>query len=251
MDEFWKPLILVLAGLLAGIINTIAGGGSLMTLPLLIFLGLPPNAANATNRLGILFQTSIASFRFRKKGLLDVRYCSVLAVPTCLGAIAGSLLSVDLDEDLFRKIIGAVMLLMLVVIVARPEKLLQKDIIMAKKPDMDFLQIMGYFAIGFYGGFLQAGVGIFMIFSAVYLSGFGLVQANGIKVFLTLALTIPAMLIFIFNDLVHWNEAIFLAVGSFVGGYVGTHLTVSWGPVFARYVLLGVVSISACKLIFF
>lgn len=241
-------LSLVGIGIFAGTINTIAGGGSLIALPALIFFGLSANVANATNRIGVFVQSGLATNEFRRAGVLELDTTLKLVPPTIIGAILGSLISVDIDEKLFRAVIGVMMLVMLGAVIIKPKRWLQ-----GKGGDaplaIGWKQIVGFFFVGFYGGFLQAGVGIFILVALVLLAGRDLVKANASKVMLIATFTLPALLIYIYNDLIHWPAGLALAVGSGIGGWVGTRLTVSWGPQFARWVLIVVVSLSSIKLL--
>ena len=234
-------------GLLAGSINTVAGGGSLIAIPALIFFGLPANVANATNRIGVIIQSLIASWQFHREDVLEPRAAGILIIPSSLGALGGSLLSVDIDEALFRQVIGGVMLIMLVILLIRPKRWLLGTGRGARP--VGVVQILGFFAIGVYGGFLQAGVGIFLLAGLVLLAGRDLVRANAIKSLLVAAFTVPALVVFLANDLLAWQPGLALATGSALGGWLGTKMTVSWGPAFVRWVLLVVVAVSSTRLL--
>jgi len=241
-------LTLAAVGLFAGTVNTVAGGGSLITLPALIFLGLPPTVANGTNRVGVILQSAVATEHYRREALIEWGLGLRLLIPTGLGAALGAWLSVDIDEELFRRVIGAVMLVMLVAILARPKRWL--DGRTAEPPG--HLRLTGpivFFAIGAYGGFLQAGVGIFLLAGLVLVHGRDLLRANAIKVLLVAAFTVPPLLIFLWYDLVQWVPALVLATGSAAGGWVGARLTVTWGADLIRWVLVVVVTVSATRLL--
>jgi uncharacterized membrane protein YfcA len=241
-------LALSAVGLFAGVVNTIAGGGSLITLPALIFLGLPPTVANGTNRVGVILQSAVATEHYRRDDLLEWGLGLRLLIPTSLGAVLGAWLSVDIDEELFRRVIGAVMLVMLVVIVARPKRWLKGRTGDAPR----HLRVTGpiaFFVIGAYGGFLQAGVGVFLLAGLVLIHGRDLLRANAVKVFLVAGFTVPPLIIFLWYDLVQWVPALVLAVGSGVGGWVGARMTVTWGAEFIRWVLVLVVLVSATRLL--
>ncbi len=245
--EWWMLGVLALTGVAAGAINTVAGGGSLLTLPIMIALGLPPGVANGTNRIGVILQSSVAAWQFKREGLLDVRLSAWLMVPTCLGAALGALVSVELDEALFSKIIGAVMLLMLAVVLLKPERWLKGR--EEENPKALWWQIPAFFAVGLYGGFLQAGVGVFLLAALVLLTGRDLVRSNGVKAALVAGFTAPPLVIFVVNDLVVWAPGLALACGSMLGGWLGSKMTVSWGPAFVRWVLIAVVAASSVKLL--
>ncbi len=240
-------LILVLAGIAAGVVNTLAGGGSLIGLPVLIFAGLPPHVANGTNRVGVFVQSLIATQQFHKAKTLDTKAALQILPLTLPGALLGAVISVDIDEALFRKIIGVVMLAMLGVILVRPKRWLEgRD---EKDRALQWYEKLAFVALGFYGGFLQAGVGVFLLASLVLLTGRDLVRANAIKVFLVAAFTLVPLFIFGFEGLIAWVPGLALGVGSLMGGWLGARITVSWGPRVVRWVLIATVLVSASKLL--
>jgi uncharacterized membrane protein YfcA len=229
-------------GVLAGAINTVAGGGSLITLPVLIFLGLPAPVANATNRVGVFLQSVTATQQFARRGMLPFRQAALPLVAASVGAAGGAGLGVLLDPQLFEQVIGGAMLVMLVLVFAQPK-------LDARPPRPAWLQAVAYLGVGVYGGFLQAGVGFFLLFALVSLSGWALVPANGAKSLLVAVFTVPALVIFVANDLILWGPAAALAAGSALGAWLGTWMAVGWGPKFVRAVLVVMVSGSATKLL--
>lgn len=238
---------LVIAGIFAGTINTIAGGGSLIGIPVLIFFGLPANAANATNRIGVFVQSLVSMQQFRQAGHWEPRTAVALLIPCCLGAALGAFLSVDIDEQLFRQVIGVIMLLMLGVMMLRPKRWLEG------RPDQPTRLSAGrwlcFFGVGLYGGFIQAGVGVMLLMSLVLLLGRDLVRSNAIKALLVTAFTMPALLIYGAHDLLMWKPGLAMAVGSAIGGWLGTKFTVSWGPRFVRAVLGVVIVVASTRLL--
>lgn len=240
------PLLLA-AGFVAGFINTLAGSGSLVTLPALIFLGLPATVANGTNRLAILMQNVVAVSRFRDFGVLDVRKSWVLALPAIAGAIVGARLAVDLDEELLRRAIGALFLLFLPVIAFRPERWLVGQ--RADRAGHSWGVWAGLFAVGVYGGFIQAGVGVFLLVCLVLGAGYDLVRANAIKVLIVLCFTVFALAIFIRHDQVSWLPGLTLGVGNMAGAWWATRLATQRGAEFVRWLLFAVVAVSGILLV--
>ena len=236
----------VVVGVVVGIINTVAGGGSLIALPALIFFGLPSNVANATNRLGILFQSGTAVYRFWNEDLLDMDFAWRLLPPACIGAVFGALLAVDIDERLFRRVIGIAMPVMLAAMLLRPKKGIERLSVAWIRP----VQLFGIFLVGFYGGFLQAGVGIFFLMLLALVSDIDLVRANALKSLVVAVFTLPVLVVYIWNDLVSWEAAIALGLGSGFGGWLGARMSFRWGPPFIRWVLVVVVLVSSCVLLF-
>ena len=181
--EWYTYLAVIAAGIGAGFINTLAGSGSLITLPLLIFLGLPANVANGTNRVGVLFQNIIATESFRRQKVLDARGALLLSIPAIFGSILGAQIAVSLDEARMRQVIGLLMVAMLVVIIVQPKKWLQGSLdSMEGRPS--WLQIIIFFGIGVYGGFIQAGVGFLLMPVLHRVLGLDLVRTNMHKVFI-------------------------------------------------------------------
>jgi uncharacterized membrane protein YfcA len=235
-----------IVGFIAGYINTLAGSGSLITLPVLIMLGLPANVANGTNRVGLLIQNIVSVTTFRRRGALSFEGTPGLVIPAVLGAIAGAMLAVDLDEALLNRTIGVLMLMMLVVILARPGRWLEAHADgNALHPA---LQFPVYFAIGAYCGFIQAGAGIFLIAGLVLASGYDLVHGNAVKNLIVLIVTIAALAVFVINDQVRWGLGLLLASGNAAGAWIAARMAVRHGAGFVRWVLVAIIALSAVAL---
>lgn len=235
-----------ITGFAAGFINTLAGSGSLITLPILILLGLPANVANGTNRVGVLMQSVVAVATFRRGRALDATGAWLLVAPAVLGSVLGAQLAVDLDEILLRRIIGALMIALLVVMFVRPERWLA---VAGPRRARPWLEVPLFFAIGVYGGFIQAGVGIFLIAGLVLGAGFNLVGANAVKNAIVLAFTAAALVVFVANGQVHWLLGLLLAAGQGAGAWVGARLAVRRGARFVRWVVVVIVVLSAGALL--
>lgn len=244
--EWYVYPIAILGGLAAGFINTVAGNGSAITLPLLIWLGLPPSVANGTNRVGVLFQSAVGTTQFHRKGVMDWRSGIALAIPAVVGSLLGAQIAVQINEQLFERIIGVVMLIMLVIIIARPERWLlgSKDMTM-HRPGVKELVI--FFLIGIYGGFIQIGVGIFLLSALVLGAGFNLTKANPIKGLIVLFFTVSSLVVFIMNDQVNWQLGLIVAVGQMGGAWLGANFAVNQGAVWVRRILIVVVSLAALR----
>ncbi len=245
----WYIYLAVLAaGFGAGFINTLAGSGSLITLPLLIFLGIPANVANGTNRVGVLFQNIVSTESFRRREVLDMRGSLILSAPAVIGSLIGAQIAVDLNEKVMEQAIGVLMVIMLLVIVLRPNRWLQGELKkMEERPSI--FQLVLFFFIGMYGGFLQAGVGIFLLAGLVLGIGYDLVRANAVKVFIILAFTISSLLVFMINGQVLWGMGLLLAVGNSLGAWAAARMAVERGANFVRWLLIAVVAVSAAELL--
>lgn len=214
---------LVTVGFASSVINVVAAGGSFLTLPVLIFMGLPPSVANATNRLGVVAQNAGAVWGFHRRGLLDGRWAMAFAVPGLLGAALGAGLALHLDERAFRRALALTMLgLTLWTLATAPVR-------PAAAPGRrSWLLRAGFFGAGIYAGFIQAGVGFFIV-ALTRLAGLDLVRGNAAKVLCILMQTALSLLIFASGGLVDWSAGLALASGSLLGGLVGVRLTLLAG----------------------
>lgn len=246
--EWYLILAIIGVGFIAGFINTLAGSGSLLTLPFLMFLGLPANVANGTNRIAILLQNIVGVSSFKKQNVLDFKHGLWLGIPAVVGSFIGAQIAINLNEEIMRNTIGGLLVFMLFIIVYKPDKWIKgKAGEVSAKPGV--LQLIIFFFIGMYGGFIQAGVGFFLLAGLVLGAGLDLIRANALKVFIILLYTPIALVIFMINKQVDYKLGLILAVGNMLGAFVGAKATVSWGPKFVRYILIIAVSVSALKLL--
>lgn len=239
--------ILILLGAAAGFINTFAGGGSMLTVPFLIFLGLPANVANATNRVGILLQNVVSTGKFRQQKILDFRSDSKLLLPVTLGSIAGAFTAVDIDEAILQKIIAALLIVMFFMVLLDSDAWIKSNTDKAKAKN-PLLRFLIFFGIGFYGGFIQIGVGFILLAGLVLGCGFNLLKANAVKLFIILFYTVAALCIFAYYGLIDWKTGLLLACGNMSGAWIAARLSIRWGAKYIRYILLAALVIVALKL---
>jgi len=209
----------ILAGFLAGIINTLAGSGSAVTLAMLSLLGLPSTIANGTNRIGVLFQSFIGFTTYRKNANIDLTNRKSLVVSCVLGSIVGSQIAVEIDEFYLNLLLAITMVFLLGAVLFNSKKWLVNHTDEQKKMS----KIIGlplFFLIGIYGGFLQAGVGILLLSSLILGQGLNLKQANGIKLLIVLLYIVPSLFIFFLNDQLIWKIGFLLAIGQVAGAYL-------------------------------
>ncbi len=239
-------LILLVVGFVAGVINVIAGGGSFLTLPVLIFLGLPATVANGTNRIGVLTQNVSAVWGFHRFQVLDWRWALIVSVPSAIGGIVGAWAALQIGDDAFRRILSVVMVVLTVATLFAPDPVTRRRDV---RSPTSWLVMIGFFFVGVYGGFLQAGVGL-MILTMTTWSGIDLVRGNAIKVLSNSLLTFLALAIFATQARVHWPFGIALGVGNLLGGQVGVHLAVGRGHAWIKGVLTATVIVLAIRLWF-
>lgn len=244
MDIYSFPIIilLLLAGFAAGFINTIAGGGTVISYSLFVFLGLSAPFANGTIRFGVIMQTLAASLNFKKQNILDLKKGVLLALPTVLGSILGAQIAISIDKDLFEVLIAGVMLIMGILLFFKPSRWLTGSKFLQSK-QFGFKQFIIFFAIGTYGGFIHIGVGIFLIGVLVLQMGYDLVKANALKVFIVLLYSPFALIVFMLNDHIHYGIGAIAAIGNVFGGFVASHFALNWGVNFLRWILIIIILI--------
>ena len=242
-----SALALLAGGLFAGIVNVMAGGGSLVTLPLMIFLGLPPTVANGTNRVALLLQNATATWGFHRAGRLPWRITARTVVVTIIGAVVGALVASRISNAAFRPILGVVLIVMALFLLVKPSRWLEPK----GNPDrpLSWRMQLAFFGIGIYGGFIQAGIGFFLLAALVLGLGLDLVRANAVKVTLVFAYTVLALAIFAISGKVDWLAGAVLAVGNGLGGYLGARLTILKGAPWVRWVLVLAVVASALEIL--
>lgn len=246
--NFLHVLLLFVTGIAAGFLNTVAFGGSLLALPVLIFLGLPTAVANGTNRIAIFCQNFSAIIGFRRKGVSDFGYSILLAIPAVIGAMIGALIAVDIRDAVFNLILAAVMITMLVLTLINPTERL-KDRMESNDTRSKIISMVVFFFIGIYGGFIQAGVGLLVITALRLLTGIDLVRTNAIKVFVIFFYTVVALGIFIIKDKVNWYLGPTLAIGNACGAWLGSHWAVEKGDKWIKVVLIVAVVAFAIRLV--
>ena len=224
-DVVWH-LLLVAAGFFAGVVNTIAGGGSFLTLPALMLFGLDPKIANGTNRVAVLFSSAAAVATFDKHGLLDRKLALRLTLPTFVGVLFGALLAIYLPTDAFEAAFGAIFLGMALLLTLNPKKLIAARKTSAPSP---WLVLPLFFGIGVYVGFIQAGLGILLLLGMSLLNTGDLVESNAIKNLIGFLVTLTATIVFVVHGLVEWLPGLTMAAGNVVGGFVGAKLAIKKG----------------------
>ncbi len=244
--EIFEISLLILAGCFAGFINTLAGSGSLITLPLLIFLGLSPHQANATNRVAIFFQNIVAVRNFEKQKLIDYKASYPLILSAVAGSIAGALFAVNINEYFLNIFIGCLLFSMFFVVLFKPDRWVKEQAGKVNQKST-IARIIIFFMIGVYGGFIQAGVGFFLLAGLVLGAGFDLIKGNAVKVLIVLSYTTISLIIFIWSGHIHYLYGIILAIGNASGAYIASRFAIKIGVKFIRYILLLCILMVAVK----
>lgn len=245
--DYLQAGLLIIVGIVAGFINTVAGGGSLLTLPMLIFLGLPPSMANGTNRIATFFQNISGIAGFKSKGIFIFPYSLWVGISALLGAIWGAHISVQIKGELFNHILAVVMVSVVLITIfnpiKNPDETLEK---LGKKHQI--IGVIAFFFIGIYGGFIQAGVGFIIMGALTTINQISLLKSNSIKVFVVFTYTIAALAIFIMEDQVNWLYGLTLAGGNMTGAWIASRWSVAKGDVWIRRFMIVMVTALAIKL---
>lgn len=243
--DLQSSLLLLGVGIIAGLINIGAGGGSSLTLPTLIFLGLDSAMANGTNRIALIIQNIFAITGFQQEKQNEFKQSFKYALFTLPGAIAGAFLAIRLSDIWFQRILAVIMVL-IVLTLFLPKTKERSAAVAGKKPWLVYLALLG---AGFYGGFIQVGVGFILMAILFHLAGLTLVKVNVHKVFIILIYTIPALAIFVMTDNVNWKYGLILAVGNGIGGWISARVSVKKGEGYIRVILSIAIVIMAYKLV--
>ncbi len=247
----WTDAALLLgAGLFTGVLNTLAGGGSLITLPLLIFMGLPSVEANASNRIGIFLQSLVAVGGFKSKGVFVFPYAAYVSISAVIGCIIGAYYAIDIKSEVFNRILAVVMVVIMTLTVLKPY-LKRKGIDENFTTKSKITSIIIFFFVGIYGGFIQAGVGFLIIATLTGIHGLNMAKTNSIKTFVIVCYTLVAIAVFWWEDQIRWDYGLTLAAGNSAGGWIASRWSVGKDDKWIRMVLIVTVFGLAIKLWFF
>ncbi|PQA85596.1 sulfite exporter TauE/SafE family protein [Hyphococcus luteus] len=246
--EFWKPLLLFAAGVVSGWINVMAGGGSIISVPVMVFLGLPGPVANGTNRIGIIAQNVMAVWGFFRKGFSDFKLSASLAACASLGAFFGANAGVRLEGAWFERTLAMIMIGVLIISMTGFG---QKRVSPEDKPKNLLLGHLLFVGAGFWGGFIQIGVGLIQLPILNRVMGLDLVRANMHKVFIALVFSFVSLAVFAAQVEIEWELGLALGLGYALGGWLGAHSAVSRGEGLIRKVFYLALVAMAVKLLFF
>lgn len=240
--------LIIASGVGAGFINAVSGGGAMLTVPALIFIGIPPGIANGTNRVAVVVQNVVALATYQRLGVADHHLGLSLAIPAVAGSFLGALISIRLDDVQFRMILGFILLLLAGPIWAEPH-LNAKAALWRQNHQRSWLPHLVFFFLGVYGGLLQIGVGIFVLVALSVFKGLDLVLANSVKVEIVLCLTALALVLFIIDGKVDWHAGLILSASNALGAWGGAHWGVQKGEAWIRMVLTITVIVMALQLL--
>ena len=251
MGEWYHYVLLFGVGLLAAFINTLAGGGSLLNLPVLIFMGLPPSVANGTNRIAVLIQGIANVIGYRSKGMeVSSKFVWQISISATFGTVLGTGLAIWIDEKAFNKVLALVMVLMVFLMMYKPKKEFGGSF---ERLEGKYGRwgIFFFFLIGIYGGFIQAGTGILMLLALSSVNHMTLMKSNVVKGTVTLIYSIAALILFGLEGKLNWEIGLTLASGQALGGWLTSRWSVNKGDGIVKSLMIIMVIVMAIKLWFF
>lgn len=242
-----EVIALITSGLFVGFINTLAGGGTIISLTLLMLLGLPPSVANGTNRVAIILQNLTSVANFKKKKILDLKKGVQPGIPTVIGSVVGASIVVKLDEQIIQWCFGFIMMVMLFFLLYKPERWLKGKEELLNKPITWKIYLL-MFIIGIYGGVIHVGIGYFILSAVILGAGFDLVKGNAMKNFLVLMYVPFTLIIFVINDQVRWDYGLTHSIGNIIGAYIASKWAVEWGANFVRWMMVVIIALSILQM---
>lgn len=250
MQDILPYLLLIALGFIAGFLNTVAGGGTLLTLPILLFMGLPAPLAQGTNRVAILLQTYTAVRGFKSKGVSTYPFSLYVGIAALIGSIIGAYLALDFDGKPFNRMLAVVMIMVLILTIFNPNKNL-KELTEKLTGKPLVISLIVFFFLGIYGGLINAGIGFLMLIALPYINGMNLLRANATKVFVAFVYTIGAVAVFAWNDKIDYGLATVLSIGNVSGAWFGSRWAVKKDENIIKMFLIVTVTALAIKLWFF
>ncbi len=249
--ELWQIVLLVITGLFAGWINVMAGGGSLLTIPVMLFMDIPAPVANGTNRIAIVPQNIIAVYAFFRNGFHDLKLSITLSIAASFGAIWGAWFGVFLHGVWFNRLLAVVMIAVIILMATEKKKTVKAaKVAKNQQPENILLGHILMLGAGFWGGMIQVGVGFIIMPILHKVMGFDLVRVNMYKVAIILTFNIVALFIYASQLELIWWAGLGLALGNSIGGWYGTHSTIHKGEAWIKTVLYIVLSCFIIKLLF-
>ncbi len=239
MELTWQVVVLLIfSGVIVGVINTLAGGGTILTISMFTAMGLPITMANGTNRIAVVLQNLTSSLTFIKKRLLDVKAGLLLSIPTVIGNILGSLMATKLDEVIFKWCMGVVLAVILIYMIFDRHK---THIHGGHSLKLNFWHYIWFFLIGFYGGYIYIGLGYLVLAITIWTLHLDIITANILKGFVIFVSSPFSLLVFMYNDQVEYTYGLLHGFGNIIGAFLASHYAIGWGVRFVRYFTIVVV----------
>jgi uncharacterized membrane protein YfcA len=249
MELTWVSIIiLICSGIVVGFVNTLAGGGTVISLSVFMLFGLPPLIANGTNRVAIVLQNATAVAYFQKNKLIDWRRIIHFAVPVVLGSITGAAIAGLLSNQLFLYIFAGVVILFGIAMLLNPDRFIHERTHLVNR-NISVWQYLIYFLIGIYGGFVHVGIGYFFLAALVLMNGYDLLKANVLKNVLVLCYVPFSVIVFAWQGNICWSYGLIHGIGNMIGAGLAARLAIKKGAPFIRYIVLALIVIVVLQML--
>ena len=232
-------IVLLISGTAVGIINTLAGGGSIITMTMFMAFGLPINVANGTNRVAVLMQNLAATVTFIRKKSFNINHGLLLSLPVILGNIAGSFVASYINEWIFKICFGVILLVVMIYLLLDTRIKLKAG----NNVDIKPLHYLWFFLIGFYGGYIYIGIGYLILAVALWVMRIDIVTANAIKGFVILLATPFSLAVFMITGNVDYKFGLIHGLGNMIGSFLASHYMTNWGTSFIKIFMAVIVAI--------
>ncbi len=243
--EVLIPLVLLIGGAVTGLYASTVGGGGLVTLPLLIFSGLPIHMAIGTNRFAIVLLELSSSLKFLKEKKLDLKLGVIMGLAAAGGAVIGSSIVLRIPENVLSLVV-AILLLAVFVIVYNKDKLgiTEKQV---NKKNLWLMAVFSFF-LGIYGGFLGPGFGTFIMFLFL-LGGLSFIKSAAVSRAVGVFMSVAAMIVFAYHGMINYTYAVSLGIGLALGGWIGAGFAVKKGDQYVKALFIVIIILTAVKLL--
>lgn len=248
MDEITKLAVVLLLGIGAGFLDSTVGSGGSISIPGLIFVGLPPQIAIATDRLGTVGQTAAAMVKFWKSGKILWKYVPIFIILSLMGTFIGANILLSIDPKVLQKLVGILLLILLPLTLLKKDVGIRPGITNSLKKGLGFLI---YFFLMIFNGFLGMGAGGISYYNSLFFFGFTFIEANATNIIPWFLLSVFSIIIFANHGIVDYSKGAFLLIGMVIGGYFGAHIALKKGNLWIKRLFAFVIIVSSIRLLFF
>ena len=248
MGDITVIILLVLSGVVVGAINSLAGGGAIISMSLFMALGLPIGVANGTNRIAVVLQNLTSSIAFFRKNMLNVKSGIKLSIPAVIGNIAGSFAATHISDTIFTICMTVVMSLVLIYMITDQENK-HMNIHVGRPLDVHWWHYIWFLLLGFYGGYIYIGLGYVLLAVTIWSMKLDILTANVIKCFVIFVATPFSLIIFIINGQVDYAYGLWHGLGNILGAWLASHYALALGAKFVRYFTLAILVVCFADII--
>ncbi len=238
--------LLLVSGVVVGIINTLGGGGSVITMALYMAMGIPVAVANGTNRIAVVMQNFSATVAFMRKSMVDIKNSFLLGLPTIFGTIAGSLCAIDVSESTFKVCLSLVLAIILIYLILDRDKVSTPE---GHKLKIRWWHYPIFFLVGFYGGYIYIGLGFLILAVTIWTMKLDIVTANVLKGCVIFISTPFALAVFMYKGQVDYDAGLIHGIGNILGAVLASHWAANWGVKFVKWFTLFIIVVSFVDLV--